>query len=402
MNIANDDAGLNDLEQSYPVHLGQVEVHQLKSEDPAPIDNGSKEAEGVLEGNSQPDEDEDEGNDHSLSLMLRDGLDTPIIGLSLFLTWPSGDTEELKTSSNGVASTVMPLQRRGTVQLEVLDRLGQKQPVCQLELEQCKSITVVRSPKVLAQLPLREHQVKGSSSGSTKKTASTKTVEKTASQSKNSNAKFARPMPTPSSVQAKPTDTSAWWESNGALDRAWHWLKEVLDVPEHPKSPQARGYAVIPLRVVNLAGQPVSVIPGPECPNKDNLRLGRNNIYREAVMLAAKRSNLLPQAICALLDCEAAKLEERIPLLDAKGQPIKDKRGKPVVRKIAEVWKADSYNTTSHAGGMTQFLRSTWLGHVLMPGRYIHQESVKLGWVRQEQVSVKKKVVMRWVFVLSD
>lgn len=156
-------------------------------------------------------------------------------------------------------------------------------------------------------------------------------------------------------------------------------------------------------RARSLVGQPVTVVAGPECPNKDNLKLGRNNIYRDAVMQASRRLGLIPQAICALLDCEAAKVVERIAVLDAKGLPVRDKKGRPIKRKIAEVWKADSYNNVSHAGGMTQFLRSTWLAHVMIPGRYIHEQSVRAGWVQQEAVaSGKKKGSLRWVFKLAD
>lgn len=41
---------------------------------------------------------------------------------------------------------------------------------------------------------------------------------------------------------------------------------------------------------------------GPECPNKENLRLGRNNLYRAEIIKAGERVGLIPQAIAALSD----------------------------------------------------------------------------------------------------
>lgn len=99
------------------------------------------------------------------------------------------------------------------------------------------------------------------------------------------------------------------------------------------------------------------------------------------------------------MDCEAGKVAEKIPLLDPKGNPIKDKKGRVAATTIRELWNANAGNPQSGAAGLTQFLASTWLCHVLTPGCYIHEQSVIKGWVRQE---VGKKVQKSWFFVLDD
>lgn len=125
---------------------------------------------------------------------------------------------------------------------------------------------------------------------------------------------------------------------------------------------------------LSKAGQPVAAVVGPEVAGKGNLRLGRNNIYREPILEASKRLGLIPQALCALMDCEAGKISEKLPVLKPDGSPVKDKKGKPVFKVISERWNANAGNAQSGAAGLKQFLASTWLNHVLIPGNYIHEK----------------------------
>jgi len=78
---------------------------------------------------------------------------------------------------------------------------------------------------------------------------------------------------------------------------------------------------------------------------------------------------------------------------------MKDKKGKLLTQPVHELWNANAGNAQSGAAGLTQFLGSTWLSHVLRPGCYIHTQSVANGWVRQE-ADAKGKT--HWVFVLAD
>jgi hypothetical protein len=175
-----------------------------------------------------------------------------------------------------------------------------------------------------------------------------------------------------------PRVEGTWW--GDALDSAWHWVSGLAHVTDKPP---ASSTATVQ-RTLSPAGQPVVVLVGPECPNKDNLRLGRNNVYRQSILDAAKRLGLIPQALCALLDCEAGKVSEKIPKVDAKGVALKDKKGHVLTATVRELWNANAGNPQSGAAGLTQFLASTWLTHVLRPGFYIHEQSAAKGWVRQE------------------
>ncbi len=67
----------------------------------------------------------------------------------------------------------------------------------------------------------------------------------------------------------------------------------------------------------------------------DDLNLGVNEAYREAILNASKRTGMEPQAIAAVIHAEAAK----------------SKKGE---------WNPRSRATTSSARGLTQFLDGTW------------------------------------------
>jgi hypothetical protein len=318
------------------------------------------------------DEDQD---DNTLTLLMRDGLDQPIHGLSMTLTLPTGENIEASTAELGNLSLFLPKGQTGEVKVAVKDIEGKTQPVCIVDLAKCKEVVIIRSPKVEVTLPLRPHQ----------QTPPTK--------------------PRPQSQPSKPsTDVKApaaspstpWWVSNGAWTSAWSWLSEHLGGGATPKADTQSAAAH---RGLSQAGQPLTVVAGPEGPNPDNLRLGRNNVYRTAILGAAKRLGLIPQALCALIDCEAGKVTEHIPKIGPDGKQLQNKKGKLLTQSIHELWNANAGNAQSGAAGLTQFLGSTWLSHVLRPGFYIHTQSVANGWVRQD-ADVKGKT--HWVFVLAD
>jgi hypothetical protein len=327
---------------------------------------------------------------HHIPFIFRDGLDMPISELEVFITMPSGRVCTAFTPDSGAVTVEVPPGSTGQARIEVTDHKGQRQHVCSVDLQGCQgaAAVMVRSPKVKVDVPLRPLQQ--ASSPATAKTP----------------APAPAPSPTPSAPPARKHELGKteparvnpyepWWQQ--AVHTAWGWLgNKGVELPEH--RPPTQKTALV-LRTRSNAGQPVSVVVGPECPNPQRLRLGRNGVYREAILLAAKRLGLAPQAICALIDCEAAKLPEKIALTDAKGQPIKDKKGKPAFRTIRELWNPNSGNAQSGAAGLTQFLASTWLDHVLRPGYYIHEQCVANGWVKKAQI---KKGLTRWAFALAD
>lgn len=85
----------------------------------------------------------------------------------------------------------------------------------------------------------------------------------------------------------------------------------------------------------------------------DNLNLGVNDAYRDAINSASQRTGMAPQAIAAVISAEAAR--------GPKG-----------------VWNPSSYNKASKAEGLTQFLPSTWLQMARTPGTLLNQQSAGL------------------------
>lgn len=316
-----------------------------------------------------------------VSFVFRDGLDMPLEGLEFFVTLPTGEVHAAKSTAQGAITVAVPPKTVGEAKVEVKDVTGARQPVCRVDMGQCKNAVIIRSPKVKADLPLRAHQQTVAPYAPAKKEVQP--------------AVKSKPRPP---TQPNPVDIqSPWWSANGALEKAWTWLSGSVHVGAQP--PSAVPKSAVVAKTLSTAGQPVTVVVGPECPNKDKLRLGRNNVYRKAILDAAKRLGLIPQALCALMDCEAGKVTERIPKLGPDGKQLKDKKGKLLTTKIRELWNANAGNAQSGAAGLTQFLASTWLGHVLIPGLYIHTQSVANGWVRKE---TDAKGRSKWVFVLAD
>lgn len=310
-----------------------------------------------------------------LTAIFRDGLDLPITGLKLSITLPSGKIHRMTSTARGAITLPIKGERKGLARVEVEDETGQQQQVCTLDLERCKNAAIVRSTKTKVNLPLRPDQ-----------------------------------QPPPPVAPGKPAaaasnkagEGGSWWSANGAAGKAWNRLADAKAVSGAAPTP-APSQPIVG-KTLNSAGQPVAVVVGPECPNPDGLRLGsRNNRYRAAILEAAKRLGLIPQAICALIDCEAGKVLELEPHLDEKGNPLKytkgKKKGQPICTEIRELWNANSGNPQSGAAGLTQFLASTWLGHAMKPGCYIHDQSVAEGWVRQDTTLQGGK---HWVFVLAD
>lgn len=125
-----------------------------------------------------------------------------------------------------------------------------------------------------------------------------------------------------------------------------------------------------PLETRNSGGNPLACSVGCECPNDDDLKLGANNVYREWVKVAAQRADLIPQAVAAVMNAEAAK----------------DKTGK---------WKADSKSPGSSATGMTQFLDGSWIAEAVRPGTYLNAKVRQEGWLKQDEKG-------GWCFVTQD
>lgn len=295
-------------------------------------------------------------------LVFRDGLDQPISKLEVHVDLPDGTTFVTTTDEQGIATPPAISKPTGKAIVKVRGHDKTIQQVCTLELDRCQGSVIIRSPKVIVPVISRPHQSDANMIPSRK--------------------------------------GEAWFEQNGALDKAWGWLKNI--VHDSNTTPLGSGGTLphVVKESTNKSGNPIIIAVGPECPNAGNLFLGENNPYRTYILAAAKRINIIPQAVAALIDAEAARKKTVIPTLDATGKPVTDKKsGKPKVRVIKGGWDAESYNAKSRAAGLTQFLESTWLAHVLISGRFICEQSVIKKWVRQEPDS---KGHQRFAFVLAD
>ncbi len=98
------------------------------------------------------------------------------------------------------------------------------------------------------------------------------------------------------------------------------------------------------------------------------LNLGPNEIYREDLLFASKRTQIDPAALAALIDAEAAK--------DGK------------------VWNPNSKAKTSSATGLTQFLDGTWIEMAAKPGTYLNEDGKKLSYIDKNNKIVDKKKIL--------
>ncbi|HEV2861557.1 MAG TPA: peptidoglycan-binding protein [Pyrinomonadaceae bacterium] len=91
-----------------------------------------------------------------------------------------------------------------------------------------------------------------------------------------------------------------------------------------------------------------------------DLTLGVNERYRDALLLAERRTGIDAAALAGLINAEASR----------------DRDGR---------WIANSFNPQSHAAGLTQFLPSTWMGRATTAGTYVNELAVERGYVRRER-----------------
>lgn len=104
------------------------------------------------------------------------------------------------------------------------------------------------------------------------------------------------------------------------------------------------------------------VVVTPQTPNRPagELSLGVNERYRDALLLAQRRTGIDAAAIAGLINAEAAR----------------DRSGR---------WIADSYNESSGARGLTQFLAGTWVDRATTAGSYLNEVAVERGFVRRDE-----------------
>jgi hypothetical protein len=120
----------------------------------------------------------------------------------------------------------------------------------------------------------------------------------------------------------------------------------------------------------DTAGNPVINV-GVECPNKENLRLGPNNKYRDYVIASSNRCGLIPQGIAAFANAEALtkKITKTIQQTDKHGT-VKNK----TVHVNTGEWDPTSKAPGSSGLGLTQFLSNSWLAIAEDKSSFLHQK----------------------------
>lgn len=354
---------------------------------------------------SSRDASEQNNDTRHVLVQFRDGLDLPIEDLEVSIPLPDGTVLNFKTTPQGTVTLPIPANATGTAPVRVKDATGAQQTVCTLDMARCRHAVIVRSPKTVSKGKLRQHQQTSAKLGPTPSGAaaeSPRAASGAASPKVATKAASAAPAADAPSgskaVSSSNADAAQWWGANGSIAHGWQWIRQELGLSgDAPASPPSSATLV---KGLSAAGQPVTAMVAPECPNGDCLRLGKDNLFRVDILGAAKRLGIMPQALCALIECEATRTRESIPVLGTDGKQLKDKKGKPVSRSAPGHWDAGSGNAFSNAAGLTQFLRGTWLDISLKPSYFIHDRCVAEGWVKQEALGPKS--APKWVFVLAN
>lgn len=133
-------------------------------------------------------------------------------------------------------------------------------------------------------------------------------------------------------------------------------------IPIKPKSPTVQS----PIQTKpNTQPTPIKVqapqVIQQTTPIKGDLKLGVNEKYRADLLFAQQRTGTNASSLAGLINAEAAK--------DRSGQ-----------------WNANSFNSTTNAAGLTQFLRGTWRGMATQKGTYLNQIATEKGYVKDGKI----------------
>ena len=120
------------------------------------------------------------------------------------------------------------------------------------------------------------------------------------------------------------------------------------------------------------------------CPNRYDLSLGKNIIYYEHIIAAAKRSGFIPQSIAALINAESAKYPGGVWKQDSLCFNSSKINAEKKRRKGLGLEPGNDVFYKSSAAGMTQFLNLTWIGEILRSETYLNEKAVAAGIVAEK------------------
>lgn len=333
-------AELNDLSNINLIHVGQ----HLKV--PASVP--------VPEHNPAPEHQEHSSQERTLFMQFVDVLNQPIKDLKVMLHL-DGETVEHVTNSEGEVPPVEVKNESSKVKVEVKTVAGKSKHIATVSPRGDNTYVRLHSPKLAVQSQLRTHEGKPPAPAAPPPTA-------------------PAPVPPAATVSAAPAAAAETPASK-------------------PKTATPPG-TVTDTR--SAAGHPVQEV-SLECPNKLNLRLMQNFTYHDYIVAAANRAGMIPQAIAAIMNAEAATIItiEEIPVFNKKtGKPALDKKGKPVIKRIPKntgVWDPNSASPRSSARGMTQFLDATWIEMTMTDGTFLNARVKKEGWLTTTTITIKHK-----------
>ncbi|MEM4990627.1 LysM peptidoglycan-binding domain-containing protein [Collimonas sp. H4R21] len=333
-------AELNDLSNINLIHVGQhLQVPALVP---------------VPEHNPAPEKQEQAPQERTLFMQFVDVLNQPIKDLKVKLHL-DGETAEHVTDSKGEVPPVEVKSESSAVKVEVETVTGKSKHIATVSPRGDNTYVRLHSPKLAVQSQLRTHEGKPPAPAAPPPAAPAP----------------VSPAATVSAPPAAAADSSA----------------------SKPKTTTPPG-TVTDTR--SAAGHPVQEV-SLECPNKLNLRLMQNFTYRDYIVAAANRAGMIPQAIAAIMNAEAATIItiEEVPVFNKKtGKPALDKKGKPVIKRIPKntgVWDPNSASPRSSARGMTQFLDATWIEMTMTDGTFLNARAKKEGWLTTTTITIKHK-----------
>lgn len=120
------------------------------------------------------------------------------------------------------------------------------------------------------------------------------------------------------------------------------------------------------------------------CPNSYDLSLGKNIIYYEYIIDAAKRSGFIPQSIAAIINAESAKYPGGVWRQDSVCFNSNKISAEKKRREKLGLESGNAVFYKSSAAGMTQFLNLTWIGEILRDATYLNEKAIAAGIVAEK------------------
>nr|WP_229426047.1 type VI secretion system tip protein TssI/VgrG [Pseudoduganella violacea] len=150
-----------------------------------------------------------------------------------------------------------------------------------------------------------------------------------------------------------------------------------------------------------------------ESSNGDGLKLGVNELYADAINFASRRTDVPGSSIAAIIGAEAGKISKAQikvaadkefysthPGLNPGGKLTKSQEVEwnNLRRYYSEQWDPDSYNSSTGASGLTQFMPDAWNDMARKEGSYLNEYAAKVGYVDGKGVILDSEKLLKLRF----